>query len=150
MENYLCIIKQDEGYDWYLLCVRSTFFCMACGNLHSIQKAIRNIKRKYKTVYGLEEALMNLSEPARCNPLTFETRKQVYNAQKGKYDYILSDIMHEEYERIREKKKPRKTLISKSLPTVVTPPVKKPTLPTPKKKPVAVRKPLKVLKAKKG
>ena len=152
MENYLCIIRQDEDQDWYLLCVRHSFFCMSAGPLHDVKQSIRNIKRRYKTVYGLEEALRNLSEPAKVAPNTFEVRKQVYNAQKGRYDHILSDIMKEEYARIKEKKKPKKSLVSKKAPKLPAPapqPVKKVTLPAPKKKPVGVKKPLKLMKAKK-
>ena len=113
MEEYLCVIRQDEDIDWYLLCVRETLYCISCGSLESIKHYIKTIKNRYHTAYGLSEALHSMSERAKCNDFTFSTRKAVYDAQKGKYDFILNEVLETVYEKIREKRKVRITVLAK-------------------------------------
>ena len=145
MEEYLCLIRQDESEDWFLLCVRETLYCISCGSLESIKRSIKTIKNRYHTAYGLSEALHNMSERAKCNDFTFSTRKAVYDAQKGKYDYILRDVLEAEYEKIREKRKPKKTLLVKTKVQAQEP--KKPVSPITKKKPSVAKKVMKPLKS---
>lgn len=147
MEEYLCVIRQDESVDWYLLCVKSTMFCMSCGSKESIIQSIRNIKSKYKSTYGLQEALSNMSEPARVNDYTFANYMALYKDQKGKYDYLLRDTLEEEYEKIREKRKPKRPVLHKKT-IQVKEPVKRVTLPSIKKKPTTTKKVMKPIKAK--
>ena len=118
MEEYLCIIRQDEDIDWYLLCVRETLYCISCGSLESIKQSIKTIKNRYHTAYGLSEALHNMSERAKCNDFTFSTRKAVYDAQKGKYDFILNEVLETVYEKVREKRKVRIPVLAKKKTTV--------------------------------
>lgn len=113
MEEYLCIIRQDEDIDWYLLCVRETLYCISCGSLESIKRSIKTIKNRYHTAYGLSEALHNMSERAKCNDFTFSTRKSIYDAQKGKYDHILNEVLETVYEKVREKRKVRIPVLAK-------------------------------------
>lgn len=113
MEEYLCIIRQDEDIDWYLLCVRETMYCISCGSLESIKQYIKTIKNRYHTAYGLSEALHNMSEMAKCNDFTFSTRKAIYDAQKGKYDFILNEVLETVYEKVREKRKVRIPVLAK-------------------------------------
>lgn len=115
MENYLCLIRQDENVDWYMLCVKETMFCISCGPMDTIVENIRGIKKRYRTVYGLKEALSNMSEPARSNPFTRQTYTSLYREQKGKYDRILKEVMEGEYERIREKRKVKKPVLMKGV-----------------------------------
>lgn len=147
MEEFLCVIRQDDSVDWYLLCVKSTMFCMASGSRDSIIQSIRNIKKNYKSTYGLQEALANMSEQARPNDITYSVYSSLYKSQKGKYDFLLRDTLEEEYEKIREKRKPKKPLLVKSHKEVKEP-VKKVTLPSIKKKPTVTKKVMKPLKAK--
>ena len=118
MEEYLCIIKQDEDIDWYLLCVRETLYCISCGSLESIKQSIKTIKNRYHTAYGLSEALHDMSEKAKCNDYTFSARKAVYDAQKGKYDHILNEVLETVYEKVREKRKVRIPILAKKKTTV--------------------------------
>lgn len=149
MEEYLCVIRQDESVDWFMLCVRDSFFVIACGCKETIIQSIKTIKKRYRTVYGLKEALINMSEPARCNPFTRQTYESLYKSQKGKYDYLLRYTLEGEYEKIREKRKPKKPLLVKRSTPVVKP--TKPTVTVPTiKKPSVTKKVMKPLKAKKG
>ena len=118
MEEYLCIIRQDEDIDWYLLCVRETMYCISCGSLESIKRYIKTIKNRYHTAYGLSEALHNMSERAECNDFTFSTRKAIYDAQKGKYDHILNEVLETVYEKVREKRKVKIPVLAKKKTTV--------------------------------
>lgn len=118
MEEYLCIIRQDEDIDWYLLCVRETLYCISCGSLESIKRSIKTIKNRYHTAYGLSEALHSMSERAKCNDSTFSVRKSIYDAQKGKYDFILNEVLETVYERVREKRKVRIPVLAKKNTTV--------------------------------
>lgn len=149
MEEYLCVIRQDESVDWFMLCIRDSFFVLACGCKETIIKSIKTIKKRYRTVYGLKEALMNMSEPARCNPFTRQTYEALYKFQKGKYDYLLRDTLEGEYEKIREKRKPKKPLLVKKHAQVekTNKPVAVPKL---QKKPSITKRVMKPLKAKKG
>ena len=147
MEEYLCVIRQDESVDWYLLCVKSTMYCIASGSRDSIIQSIRNIKNRYKSTYGLQEALSNMSEPARPNEYTYSAHQSLYKSQKGKYDFLLRDTLEEEYEKIREKRKPKRPVLHKKT-TQVKEPVKKVTLPSIKKKPTTTKKVMKPIKAK--
>ena len=113
MEEYLCVIRQDEDIDSYLLCVRETLYCISCGSLESIKRSIKTIKNRYHTAYGLSEALHNMSERAKCNDFTFSTRKAIYDAQKGKYDFILNEVLETVYEKVREKRKVRIPVLAK-------------------------------------
>ena len=113
MEDSLCIIRQDEDIDWYLLCVRETLYCISCGSLESIKRYIKTIKNRYHTAYGLSEALHTMSERAKCNDFTFSARKAIYDAQKGKYDFILSEVLETVYEKVREKRKVRIPVLAK-------------------------------------
>ena len=113
MEEYLCVIRQDEDIDWYLLCVRETMYCISCGALESIKRYIKTIKNRYHTAYGLSEALHNMSERAKCNDPTFSVRKSIYDAQKGKYDFILNEVLETVYEKVREKRKVRIPVLAK-------------------------------------
>lgn len=149
MEEYLCVIRQDDSVDWYMLCVRDSYFVIACGCKETIIQSIKTIKKRYRTVYGLKEALMNMSEPARCNPFTRQTYEALYKSQKGKYDYLLRDTLEGEYEKIREKRKPKKPVLVKRSTPVVRP-TKQATLPGAIKKPSMTKKVMKPLKAKKG
>lgn len=131
MEEYLCVIRQDEDIDWYLLCVRETLYCISCGSLESIKRCIKTIKNGYHTAYGLSEALHNMSERAKCNDYTFSTRKAIYDAQRGKYDFILNEVLETVYEKVREKRKvkipvlaKKKTSVEKVTAVVKEPPVK--------------------------
>lgn len=147
MEEYLCVIRQDERVDWYMLCIRDSFFVLACGCKETIIKAIQTIKRRYRTTHGLREALMNMSEPARCNPMIRSTYESLYKYQKGKYDYLLRDTLEGEYQKIRDKRRPKKvTLVKRKEPT---PAPKKVTTPKIAKKPTVARKVMKPFKAKK-
>lgn len=149
MEEYLCVIRQDESVDWYMLCVRDSYFVIACGCKETIIQSIKTIKKRYRTVYGLQEALMNMSEPARCNPFTRQTYESLYRFQKGKYDYILRDTLEGEYEKVREKRKPKKPLLVKKRTQAGTTmkPVEAPTV---VRKPTATKRVMKPLKAKRG
>ena len=149
MEEYLCVIRQDDSVDWYMLCVRDSFFVIACGCKETIIQSIKTIKKRYRTVYGLQEALMNMSEPARCNPFTRQTYEALYKSQRGKYDYLLRDTLEGEYEKIREKRKPKKPLLVKRS-TPVVKPTKTVVTPSAPKKPSIAKKVMKPLKAKKG
>ena len=113
MEEYLCIIRQDEDIDWYLLCVRETLYCISCGPLESIKRYIKTIKNRYHTAYGLSEALHGMSERTKCNDYTFSVRKAVYDTQKGKYDFILNEVLETVYEKVREKRKVRIPILAK-------------------------------------
>ena len=113
MEEYLCVIRQDEDIDWYLLCVRETLYCISCGSLESIKRSIKTIKNRYHTAYGLSEALHDMSERAKCNDFTFSTRKAIYDAQHGKYDHILNEVLETVYEKVREKRKVRIPVLAK-------------------------------------
>lgn len=149
MEEYLCVIRQDESVDWYMLCVRDSYFVIACGTKETIIQSIKTIKKRYRTVYGLQEALMNMSEPARCNPFTRQTYEALYKFQKGKYDYLLRDTLEGEYEKIREKRKPKKPmLVKRSTPVVKS--TKPKVSPIAPKKPSIAKRVMKPLKAKKG
>lgn len=148
MEEYLCVIRQDEDVDWYLLCVRETMYCISCGSLENIKHCIKTIKNRYHTAYGLSEALHNMSERAKCNDFTFSTRKAIYDAQKGKYDHILNEVLETVYEKVREKRKVRipvlakkKTTVEKVTAVVKEPPVKekKPSIKKGLRKPVKAR-----------
>lgn len=149
MEEYLCVIRQDDSVDWYMLCVRDSFFVIACGSKETIIQSIKTIKKRYRTVYGLQEALMNMSEPARCNPFTRQTYEALYKSQKGKYDYLLRDTLEGEYEKIREKRKPKKPLLVKKN-TQVEKTNKPVAVPKLHKKPSITKRVMKPLKAKKG
>ena len=113
MEEYLCVIRQDENVDWYMLCVRDSYFVIACGTKETIIQSIKTIRKRYRSKYGLHEALMNMSEPARCNPFTRQAYEALYRSQKGKYDYLLRDTLEGEYEKIREKRKVKKPVLVK-------------------------------------
>ena len=113
MEEYLCVIRQDEDIDWYLLCVRETMYCISCGSLESIKRFIKTIKNRYHTAYGLSEALHSMSERAKCNDFIFSARKAIYDAQNGKYDYILNEVLETVYEKVREKRKVRTPVLAK-------------------------------------
>lgn len=149
MEEYLCVIRQDESVDWYMLCVRDSFFVIACGTKETIIQSIKTIKKRYRTVYGLQEALMNMSEPARCNPFTRQAYESLYKSQKGRYDYLLRDTLEGEYEKIREKRKPKKPLLVKKK-TQVEKTNKPVAVPKLQKKPSITKRVMKPLKAKKG
>lgn len=149
MEEYLCVIRQDDSVDWYMLCVRDSFFVIACGTKETLIQSIKTIKKRYRTVYGLQEALMNMSEPARCNPFTRQTYEALYKSQKGKYDYLLRDTLEGEYEKIREKRKPKKPLLVKKK-TQVEKTNKPVAVPKLHKKPSITKRVMKPLKAKKG
>lgn len=148
MEEFLCVIRQDESVDWYMLCIRSSFYVIACGCKETIIQSVKTLKKRYRTLYGLKEAIFNMSEPARCNPYARKTYEDLYKSQKGKYDYLLRDTLEGEYEKIREKRKPKKPVLVKKKPTMnkVVSPVKKPTA----TKPVVNKRVMKPLKAKKG
>lgn len=113
MEEYLCVIRQDEDIDWYLLCVRETLYCISCGSLESIKQSIKTIKNRYHTAYGLSEALHSMSERAKCNDFTFTARKSIYDAQHGKYDHILNEVLETVYEKVREKRKVKIPVLAK-------------------------------------
>lgn len=113
MEEYLCVIRQDEDIDWYLLCVRETMYCISCGSLESIKQSIKTIKNRYHTAYGLSEALHNMSERAKCNDFTFSARKSIYDAQHGKYDHILNEVLETVYEKVREKRKVKRPVLAR-------------------------------------
>lgn len=149
MEEYLCVIRQDESIDWFMLCVRDTFFVIACGCKENIIQSIKTIKKRYRTVYGLKEALMYMSEPARCNLFTRQAYEALYKSQRGRYDYLLRDTLEGEYEKIREKRKPKKPLLVKKKTQAgnTNKPVAVPKLP---KKPSITKRVMKPLKAKKG
>ena len=149
MEEYLCVIRQDESVDWFMLCVRDSFFVVACGCKENIIQSIKTIKKRYRTVYGLKEALMNMSEPARCNLFTRQAYEALYKSQKGKYDYLLRDTLEGEYEKIREKRKPKKPLLVKKN-TQVEKTNKPVAVPKLQKKPSITKRVMKPLKAKKG
>lgn len=149
MEEYLCVIRQDESVDWFMLCVRDSFFVVACGCKENIIQSIKTIKKRYRTVYGLKEALMNMSEPARCNLFTRQAYEALYKSQKGKYDYLLCDTLEGEYEKIREKRKPKKPLLVKKN-TQVEKTNKPVAVPKLQKKPSITKRVMKPLKAKKG
>lgn len=149
MEEYLCVIRQDESVDWFMLCVRDSFFVVACGCKENIIQSIKTIKRRYRTVYGLKEALMNMSEPARCNIFTRQAYEALYKSQRGRYDYLLRDTLEGEYEKIREKRKPKKPLLVKKN-TQVEKTNKPVTVPKLQKKPSITKRVMKPLKAKKG
>lgn len=143
MKEYLCLIRQNEFQDWYLLCVRSTMYCISCGSLDTVKGAIRLIRKRYRTSFQLNEAIENLSEKSRPNPMVYASYKALYNEQQGKYDAILEEVLEEEYEKVREKRKMRKPIMKSKgkveykKPQVLTPPVKKATG---CKKPTVVRK----------
>ena len=149
MEEYLCVIRQDESIDWFMLCVRDTFFVIACGCKENIIQSIKTIKKRYRTVYGLKEALMNMSEPARCNLFTRQAYEALYKSQRGRYDYLLRDTLEGEYEKIREKRKPKKPLLVKKN-TQVEKTNKPVAVPKLQKKPSITKRVMKPLKAKKG
>lgn len=149
MEEYLCVIRQDEGVDWFMLCVRDSFFVIACGGKDTIIQSIKTIKKRYRTSYGLQEALMNMSEPARCNPFARQTYEALYKSQRGKYDYLLRDTLEGEYEKIREKHKPKKPLLVKKN-TQVEKTNKPVVVPKLQKKLSITKRVMKPLKAKKG
>lgn len=149
MEEYLCVIRQDESVDWFMLCVRDSFFVVACGCKENIIQSIKTIKRRYRTVYGLKEALMNMSEPARCNIFTRQAYEALYKSQRGRYDYLLRDTLEGEYEKIREKRKPKKPLLVKKN-TQVEKTNKPVAVPKLQKKPSITKRVMKPLKAKKG
>lgn len=149
MEEYLCVIRQDESVDWFMLCVRDSFFVVACGCKENIIQSIKTIKKRYRTVYGLKEALMNMSEPARCNHFTRQAYEALYRSQKGRYDYLLRDTLEGEYEKIREKRKPKKPLLVKKN-TQVEKTNKPVAVPKLHKKPSITKRVMKPLKAKKG
>ena len=149
MEEYLCVIRQDESVDWFMLCVRDSFFVVACGCKENIIQSIKIIKKRYRTVYGLKEALMNMSEPARCNIFTRQAYEALYKSQKGRYDYLLRDTLEGEYEKIREKRKPKKPLLVKKK-TQVEKTNKPVAVPKLQKKPSITKRVMKPLKAKKG
>ena len=149
MEEYLCVIRQDDSVDWYMLCVRDSFFVIACGCKENIIQSIKTIKKRYRTVYGLKEALMNMSDPARCNPFTRQAYEALYKSQRGKYDYLLRDTLEGEYEKIREKRKPKKPLLVNKK-TQVEKTNKPVVVPKLQKKPSITKRVMKPLKAKKG
>lgn len=149
MEEYLCVIRQDDSVDWYMLCVRDSFFVVACGCKENIIQSIKTIKKRYRTVYGLKEALMNMSEPARCNLFTRQAYEALYKSQRGRYDYLLRDTLEGEYEKIREKRKPKKPLLVKKK-TQVEKTNKPVAVPKLQKKPSITKRVMKPLKAKKG
>lgn len=149
MEEYLCVIRQDESVDWYMLCVRDSFFVISCGTKETIIQSIKTIKKRYRTVYGLKEALMNMSEPARCNIFTRQAYEALYKSQRGRYDYLLRDTLEGEYEKIREKRKPKKPLLVKKN-TQVAKTNKPVAVPKLQKKPSITKRVMKPLKAKKG
>lgn len=149
MEEYLCVIRQDESIDWFMLCVRDSFFVVASGTKETVIQSIKTIKKRYRTVYGLKEALMYMSEPARCNLFTRQAYEALYKSQKGKYDYLLRDTLEGEYEKIREKRKPKKPVLVKRSTPVVKPTKTVVTTSVPKKPSISKRV-MKPLKAKKG
>ena len=132
-----------------MLCVRDSYFVIACGPKETLIQSIKTIKKRYRTVYGLQEALMNMSEPARCNPFIRQTYEALYKFQKGKYDYLLRDTLEGEYEKIREKRKPKKPMLVKRSTPVVKPTKTVVTSYSPKKPSIAKRV-MKPLKAKRG
>lgn len=145
MENYLCLIRQDEHVDWFLLCVKETMFCIACGPLDNVLKSLRAIKRKYRTTHGLREALNSMSEPARPNPLTYQNYAALYEFQQGRYDHYVEEVMEEMYDEVREKRKPKKPMLMKSKEKVQE--KKRPVMLPTKKKPSTVKKVMKPMKS---
>lgn len=148
MEEYLCVIRQDESVDWFMLCIRDTYFVIACGPKTSIIQSIKTIKKRYRTVYGLKEALIGMSEPARCNYTTRRTYEALYKSQRGKYDCLLRDTLEGEYAKIREKRKPKKTVLVKREKAAA--PAKPVSVPRLSKKPSVTRTVMKPLKAKRS
>ena len=146
MEEYLCVVRQDDSVDWFLLCVRDSFYVISCGNRESIIRAIRALKKRYRTVFGLKQALSNMSTPAKCNQYARQIYEAVYEEQRGKYDFLLNDTLEEEYEKIREKRKPKKPILVKRKPVPTKAPSIRPTAQA-SKRPSVSRKVMKPMKA---
>lgn len=113
MDNYLCLIRQDEQVDWFLLCVKETMFCIACGSLDSVLNSLRRLKKEYHNVWGLSEALHSMSEKPLPNKMTYGVYKSLYDSQHGQYDHYVEEILSDEREKERERKKPKKPLLAK-------------------------------------
>ena len=112
MDDLFILIRQDESRDWFLLLTRATYYGVACGTEETIRKAVRQIKRNYKSSELFWEALKMSDDAGAPNPQAKELYKQLYKIQKGKYDYIIKEALEEEYTAIRAKKKLHKKVLS--------------------------------------
>lgn len=88
---YYIAYNNDSGKTWYMLIVRETHFCIACGSdLERITKSLRRSVKRLRTRERLMRALSGLDSGGKVSPATFEQREEWYR-QHGK-DY--SDLVH--------------------------------------------------------
>lgn len=153
MKDYLCLIRQDEHQDWYMLCVKDEFFyCVSAGPLELVLGSARNFLKKYGTPIELSTALHAMESWPHKQPLHSHTLEAVYEAQGHMYDKLLwKELRSASFNPHRAEKKRKIALVAKktkSLKLVVPkkkeekPEVKKPTLVKPvtsMKKPLGKR-----------
>lgn len=139
MKDYMCLVRQTEDKDWYMLCVKDEFFyCVSAGPLEMVLNSAQKLLKKWGTPDELSKALHDMESWPKKTPLHSEVLEQVYNAQNHEYDRLLRKALSEAVFN-SEKAHKRLKLASKAKKSLKLPkPGKKPT---PEKKKPSIVKP---------
>lgn len=147
--EYLCLVRQNEDDDWYMLCVNDeTMFVFSAGPLETIKNGIAIIKKRYGTAYAMSEAIHDMENPPR-KTLHSQVLRDVYEYQNHQYDGLLRQLLQETNPTVRHKlvkpsvgvKKPTVPKLKKRTPVVVETQTKA--------KPLQIKKPMNAQRTKK-
>ena len=94
------------GGTWYMLCVRDTHFCIACGSdlerlLKSLKKCVKRVRHKDR----LLRELRGLDCGGTVSPATFEQREEWYKSHGEDYADLVHSTVLEALREAREEDK---------------------------------------------
>lgn len=96
------IIKQREA-EWYLLCLKSTHYCIACGA--DFQKLLNTAKKyvlKYKTIEKVKRMFAEFEDEGKVSKSTAISRENEYNNHGWTYDEIIDDFIRSAVSEVQE------------------------------------------------
>lgn len=104
--TYYIEYRESYGGTWYMLNVRDTHFCIACGSdLERITKSLRNSVKRHRNRERLLKALRGLDCGGRVPPAVFNQREEWYRLHGKDYEDLVISIVVDALREAREEDK---------------------------------------------
>ena len=134
---YITYTKHTVGGDWYMLMVRDTHFCIACGSdLGKILTSLRRSVKRNKTKARLMRELSGLDCQGKVSPATYSQREEYYRNHGKDYEDLVLSVVQEALREVREEEKtnsPLRKTTSRLKRSRMVSPIKRTTVETIKK-----------------
>ena len=105
-DTFYIAYNETIGGTWYMLCVKETHFCIACGSdlerlLKSLKKCVKRVRYKER----LMRELQGLDCGGRVSPATLEQRQEWYLHHGEDYADLVHSTVVEALREAREEDK---------------------------------------------